>query len=77
MVMLPVLLVTSPSRGGYTGFAVVAAGAPPAGVFVTTQTHSSFFELHVQASPRISLVSTSKLAGVPASSVFSPLTIDS
>ena len=27
--------------------------------------------------PRISLVSTSKLAGVPASSVFSPLTIDS
>ena len=29
------------------------------------------------ARPRISLVSTSKLAGVPASSVFSPLTIDS
>ena len=28
-------------------------------------------------SPRISFVSTSKLAGVPASSVFSPLTIDS
>ena len=27
--------------------------------------------------PRISLQSTSKLAGVPASSVFSPLTIDS
>ena len=27
--------------------------------------------------PRISLVNTSKLAGVPASSVFSPLTIDS
>jgi len=27
------------------------------------------------ASPRISLVSTSKLAGVPASSVFSPLTM--
>jgi len=27
--------------------------------------------------PRISFVSTSKLAGVPASSVFSPLTIDS
>ena len=29
------------------------------------------------ARPRISLVNTSKLAGVPASSVFSPLTIDS
>jgi hypothetical protein len=29
------------------------------------------------ARPRISLVSTSKLAGVPASNVFSPLTIDS
>ncbi len=29
------------------------------------------------ARPRISFVSTSKLAGVPASSVFSPLTIDS
>ena len=28
-------------------------------------------------SPRISLVKTSKLAGVPASRVFSPLTIDS
>jgi hypothetical protein len=27
--------------------------------------------------PRISLVKTSKLAGVPASRVFSPLTIDS
>ena len=29
------------------------------------------------ANPRISLVSTSKLAGVPASNVFSPFTIDS
>ena len=29
----------------------------------------------LRASPRISLVSTSKLAGVPASSVFSPFTM--
>ncbi len=36
-----------------------------------------FSSCMLRASPRISLVSTSKLAGVPASSVFSPLTIDS
>ncbi len=43
-----------------------------------TDRHMRFFSSCIfNASPRISLVNTSKLAGVPASSVFSPLTIDS
>ena len=55
----------------------------PAGYFGALVTegigiHSRFFSnCMLSASPRISLVSTSKLAGVPASSVFSPFTIDS
>ncbi len=37
----------------------------------------AFSSCMFRAKPRISLVSTSKLAGVPASSVFSPLTMAS
>jgi hypothetical protein len=43
----------------------------------TRQIVRFFSNCMLSASPRISLVNTSKLAGVPASRVFSPLTIDS
>jgi hypothetical protein len=47
------------------------------GPFLGSLYRRFFSSCMFRAKPRISLVSTSKLAGVPASSVFSPLTIDS
>ena len=54
----------------------MGSGTPPGVTIGTNSAQIRFFSSCMfSPRPRISLVSTSKLAGVPASRVFSPLTM--